>query len=274
MGNSALKDKFINYLSKDNVDKVKDMLENPDNKGVFLPNQYINKEETFTALNICACYGSIKCSELLIENNWTISFKENVGKNTSLMLACKYGHLNLVKLFIEKYKAALNLQNLKGMNILDISVLYQKYEIAYYLYKNLGMTLRNSSNEYKNLIEKYKIESFDVKTFYDSLINKVPPDNVKLLFSKKKNLKKTKTVAADQGNKNTYNTYEFEEEEDNLFGRNIISNKRKYAFVDAAITEYGFVEHDDVFYYPNVDLKVKKENRGNVKSIGYKLINN
>ena len=102
------------------------------------------------------------------------------------MLACKYGHLNLVKLFIEKYKAALNLQNLKGMNILDISVLYQKYEIAYYLYKNLGMTLRNSSNEYKNLIEKYKIESFDVKTFYDSLINKVPPDNVKLLFSKKK----------------------------------------------------------------------------------------
>lgn len=194
MGNSALKDKFINYLSKDNVDKVKDMLENPDNKGVFLPNQYINKEETFTALNICACYGSIKCSELLIENNWTISFKENVGKNTSLMLACKYGHLNLVKLFIEKYKAALNLQNLKGMNILDISVLYQKYEIAYYLYKNLGMTLRNSSNEYKNLIEKYKIESFDVKTFYDSLINKVPPDNVKLLFSKKKNLKKTKII--------------------------------------------------------------------------------
>ena len=253
MGNSALKDKFINYLSKDNVDKVKDMLENPDNKGVFLPNQYINKEETFTALNICACYGSIKCSELLIENNWTISFKENVGKNTSLML---------------------DLQNLKGMNILDISVLYQKYEIAYYLYKNLGMTLRNSSNEYKNLIEKYKIESFDVKTFYDSLINKVPPDNVKLLFSKKKNLKKTKTVTADQGNKNTYNTYEFEEEEDNLFGRNIISNKRKYAFVDAAITEYGFVEHDDVFYYPNVDLKFKKENRGNIKSIGYKLINN
>ena len=90
MGNSVGKDKFINYLSKDNIDKVKDMLDNPDNKNLLIPDQFINKEKTFTALNMCSCFGSIKCFELLLEYKWTIRCRETQESNTSLMLACKY----------------------------------------------------------------------------------------------------------------------------------------------------------------------------------------
>ena len=138
------------------------------------------------------------------------------------------------------------------------------------------MNFGYSLNEYQNMIEQYKIEEFDIINFYNSLNRKVPPDDMKLFFSKKKKLNKVKTLAANKANNQNVNqNYEIEEdEEEDLFGRNNISNKAKIAYVDAAITEGGFVEHDDTFYYPNVSLKFKKVNKGNAKSFGYRLVNN
>ena len=47
--------------------------------------------------------------------------------------------------------------------------------------------------------------------------------------------------------------------------------KKTHDYIEDIIIQEGFVEHDDVFYHPNVCLKTKKPK--NLIS-GYKLINN
>ena len=43
MGSSNIKSEFINYLMKDNIEKVKEILENVKNKVIFFQNNFINK---------------------------------------------------------------------------------------------------------------------------------------------------------------------------------------------------------------------------------------
>ena len=50
-------DNFIHELILDRDKEVEKMVKNNSNK--FKPNEYINKDQTFTALNICSSYGSI-----------------------------------------------------------------------------------------------------------------------------------------------------------------------------------------------------------------------
>ena len=186
MGSSNIKSEFINYLMKDNLEKVKEMLENVKNQGIFFPDDYINKEKTFTALNICSSCGSIKCAKFLIEKKWTINCPEKEEKNTSLMLACKFGFLELVKLYIDKYNSPLNYTNVKGMNILDISIIYGQYDIAYYLHKEMGLELRPTASDYADIMKKNKINQFDIQKFYNSLVNKIIPQEAKSFSLKRK----------------------------------------------------------------------------------------
>ena len=331
MGSSNIKSEFINYLMKDNIEKVKEMLENVKNQGIFFPDDYINKEKTFTALNICSSCGSIKCAKFLIEKKWTINCPEKEEKNTSLMLACKFGFLELVKLYIDKYNSPLNYTNVKGMNILDISIIYGQYDIAYYLHKEMGLELRPTASDYADIMKKNKINQFDIQKFYNSLVNKIIPQEAKSFSLKRKtkeekeeeiinNLGRVKKVNNNNNNNNhnnnnnkndndnnnnnieqnnindeninvsnnnqnsgfiqenpmqgtnlDNNNINEEEDEEGFFGTNKVSQKKTHDYIEDIIIQEGFVEHDDVFYHPNVSLKTKKPK--NLIS-GYKLINN
>ena len=336
MGNKSIKKQFINYLVKDDLDNVKNMLENSKYSNIFIPDEYINNDGTFTALNICSTCGSIKCAEYLIEKKWTIMFQEKEEKNTSLMLACKFGFLNLVTLYIDKYNTPLNYTNIKGMNILDISIIYGQYDIAYYLHKDLGLELRPVASDYSDIMKKNQINKFDIQKFYHSLVNNIPPDKAKTFFLKRKtkeerekeiinnlgrvkinnnnknnnNNEKNNNEYINNGNQinnneyknngnhinnnesinedknkdksseykennirnesNLYDEYDDDEEE---FGTNKVSQKKTYDYIGAIISEEGFVEHDDAFYRPNVNLKIKGQKNGFNVTTGYRLIN-
>ncbi len=313
MGNNSIKKQFISYLVKDDLVNVRNMLESSKYSKILIPDDYINKEGTFTALNICSTCGSIKCAEYLIQKKWTIMFQEKEEKNTSLMLACKFGFLNLVILYIDKYKTPLNYTNIKGMNILDISIIYGQYDIAYYLYKDLGLELRPVPSDYSDIMKKNQINKFDVSKFYHSLVNNIPPDKAKSFVLKRKtqeereketisnlgrvkinkNNKENNNEKINNGNtinnnknkenieeksseyiekteNNLYDDYDEDEEE---FGTNKISQKKTYDYVGAIISEGGFVEHDDAFYRPNVNLKFQKKKIGFNVTTGYRLVN-
>ena len=313
MGNRSIKKQFINFLVKDDLENVSNMLKNPKYLNILIPDEYINDEETFTALNICSTCGSIKCAEFLIKEKWTIMFPEKEEKNTSLMLACKFGFINLVILYIDKYKTPLNYTNIKGMNILDISIIYGQYNIAYYLHKDLGLELRPVPSDYSDIMKKNQINKFDVSKFYHSLVNKIPPEKAKSFVLKRKtqeereketisnlgrvkinkNNKENNNEKINNGNtinnnknkenieeksseyiekteNNLYDDYDEDEEE---FGTNKISQKKIYDYIGAVITQNGFVEHDDAFYRPNVNLKFQKKKIGFNVTTGYRLVN-
>ena len=324
MGNRSIKKQFINFLVKDDLENVSNMLKNPKYLNILIPDEYINDEETFTALNICSTCGSIKCAEFLIKEKWTIMFPEKEEKNTSLMLACKFGFINLVILYIDKYKTPLNYTNIKGMNILDISIIYGQYNIAYYLHKDLGLELRPVASDYSDIMKKNQINKFDIQKFYHSLVNKIPPEKAKSFVLKRKTLeereeeivknlgrvKKNKNNNENNnkegnnneninntnivnGNKSNYeDKYEeknsgykekttrtdgyedYDDEDDEEFGTNKISQKKIYDYIGAVITQNGFVEHDDAFYHPNIDLKFNKKNMNLNVTTGYRLVNN
>ena len=80
MGNNSIKKQFISYLVKDDLVNVRNMLESSQYSKILIPDDYINKEGTFTALNICSTCGSIKCAEYLIQKKWTIMFQEKEKK--------------------------------------------------------------------------------------------------------------------------------------------------------------------------------------------------
>jgi hypothetical protein len=50
--------------------------------------------------------------------------------------------------------------------------------------------------------------------------------------------------------------------------------KKIYDYIGAVITQNGFVEHDDAFYHPNIDLKFNKKNMNLNVTTGYRLVNN
>ena len=74
-----------------------------------------------------------------------------------------------------------------------------------------------------------------------------------------------------QGTNLDNNNINEEEDEEGFFGTNKVSQKKTHDYIEEIIIQEGFVEHDDVFYHPNVSLKTNKPK--NLIS-GYKLINN
>ena len=174
-------------------------------------------------------------------------------------------------------------------------------------------------------MKKNKINQFDIQKFYNSLVNKIIPQEAKSFFLKRKkkeekeeeiinNLARVKKVNNNNNNKNnnndnvnnnkieqnnindeninvsnnnqnsgfiqenpikgTYlenNNINEEEDEEEFFGTNKVSQKKTHDYIEDIIIQEGFVKHDDVFYRPNVSLKTKKPK--NLIS-GNKLINN
>lgn len=167
MGTTPIKDTVILSLKTDDSLTLSKYI------NLMIPNDYINDQKTFTALNISCCFGSIKCVKLLLSKGWDINLKEKQTGNSSLLLAIKYGHLDLVKeLFTNSYNINSNSENSHGLNALDIGIIYQQYNIVLYLINEKGFTINKTKSQYKTIMNQNDIfigKNFD--KFYNDIIN-------------------------------------------------------------------------------------------------------
>ena len=257
-------DNFIHELILDRDKEVEQMIKNNPNK--FKPNEYINKDQTFTALNICSSYGSINCANILIQNGWDIELDEKKDSNSNLMLACKFGFFELTKLYAEKYKCSLDKKNNNNIDALDISVIYCQYPIAFYLVHTMKMQLRSEYMNYQSLIKKFELNMFNIKKFYECLVNKVEPNEtgsfsiikntnvdkieknfgktkevlLKEKLKKKQNKKEEVTNNAITNNNNIILTSSFDED--------LYKDPHQIDVIEEMKNNQGYIDHDIIFY--------------------------
>ena len=257
-------DNFIHELILDRDKEVEQMIKNNPNK--FKPNEYINKDQTFTALNICSSYGSINCANILIQNGWDIELDETKESNSNLMLACKFGFFELTKLYAEKYKCSLDKKNNNNIDALDISVIYCQYPIAFYLVHTMKMQLRSEYMNYQSLIKKFELNMFNIKKFYECLVNKVEPNEtgsfsiikntnvdkieknfgktkevlLKEKLKKKQNKKEEVTNNAITNNNNIILTSSFDED--------LYKDPHQIDVIEEMKNNQGYIDHDILFY--------------------------
>lgn len=166
MGTTSIKDIIILSIKEDDSLTLAKYINN------MKPNEYINELKTFTALNICCCFGSIKCSELLMNKGWDVNFKEKQDGNSSLLLAIKYGHFDIVKLlFKDIYKVNYNTVNNLGLNALDMGIIYQQGNIVIYLINEKGFIITKNISQYKNIMKENDVfigKLFD--SFYKEIV--------------------------------------------------------------------------------------------------------
>lgn len=257
-------DNFIHELILDRDKKIEQMIKNNSNK--FKPNEYINKDQTFTALNICSSYGSINCANILIQNGWDIELDEKKDSNSNLMLACKFGFFELTKLYTEKYKCSLDKKNNNNIDALDISVIYCQYQIAFYLVHTMKMQLRSEYMNYHSLIKRFELNMFNVKKFYECLVNKVEPNEtgsfsiikntnvdkieknfgktkevlMKEKLKKKQNKKEDATNNAITNNNNIILTSSLDED--------LYKDPHQIDVIEEMKNNQGYIDHDIIFY--------------------------
>jgi hypothetical protein len=270
----ASMDDFIHEIILDNSNAIENMIKKHPDK--FKPNEYINKDKTFTALNLCSSYGSIKCAKILIQNEWDIELEEKKESNTNLMLACKFGFDELVKLYTEKYNCSLDKKNKNNIDALDISVIYCQYKIAFYLKYTMKMELRSEYNYYQNLIKKLNLNMFNIQKFYNCLISRVDPldtgsfsiskntnvDKIESSFGKSKEiLKKEKrkqkrkeeeiettnyNIVSNKNNNFTPYSYQIKESgEDN---DDLLTDPHQIDVIEEMKNQQGYINHDILFY--------------------------
>ena len=258
-------DDFIHEIILDNDKEVETMLKKNSNK--FKPNEYINKQQTFTALNICSSYGSINCANILIQNGWDIEIDEKNESNSNLMLACKFGFFQLTKLYAEKYKCSLDKKNKNNIDALDISVIYCQYQIAFYLTHAMKMQLRSEYMNYQSLIKKFELNMFNIKKFYECLVNKVEPNETGSFSIIKntdvdkieKNFGKTKEILMKEKIKNKKNKKVDITQNENNNNNNIIltssvdvdylyNDPHQIDVIEEMKNNQGYIDHDILFY--------------------------
>ena len=166
MGTTSPKDIIIHSVKEDDALTLSKYIH------LMKPNEYINEPQTFTALNICCCFGSRKCSELLMNEGWDVNCKEKQSGNSSLLLAIKYGHFDIVKLiFKDKFKVDYNSVNNLGLNALDMAIIYQQVNIGVYLINEKGFKVNKNITQYKTIMKDNDVfisKLFD--TFYNEIV--------------------------------------------------------------------------------------------------------
>lgn len=167
MGASSIKEGLLTSIKTDNTAQLSSYLSE------LVPNEYINSSKTFTALNICAAFGSKKCCELLIKKGWKVDLPEKENGNSPLLLTIKFGYEDLTKIFINDFKANIKYVNYAKLNCLDYAILYSRYSIAYYLMYELGMKITKSINEYKKIMKNNDIYLYPIEPFINDLLSKM-----------------------------------------------------------------------------------------------------
>ena len=166
MGASSIKDGILTSIKTDNPTMLSQYLNE------LVPNDYINSSKTFTCLNICACFGSIKCCSLLITKGWRVDQPEKEKGNSPLLLSIKFGYEELTKKLIKEYKANINYVNYAKLNCLDCAIVYSRYSIAYFLIYELGMKICKSITQYKEIMLLNDIYMYQIEPFYNNLLMK------------------------------------------------------------------------------------------------------
>lgn len=136
--------------------------------------------------------------------------------NTPLLLSCKFGYLDLVKVFL-RHNTDITYENRKKMNCLDMAIVNGDYHIAYYLY--LKDVKIKTYQEYKDFIQ---VPSFDLRLFYSTLINKTSPDETPSFSLRPKNkLNETNTEKKIRNNED-----ENVNEPEGNFASSLFGNKK------------------------------------------------
>ena len=91
---------FIKAVQQNNIDFVKDVLNNPEQR-IQLINEKINNALRRNALMVASFEGHLDIVQLLLDNGAKVNDVDSTGM-TALMLAAERGHLEIVKLLLSK----------------------------------------------------------------------------------------------------------------------------------------------------------------------------
>lgn len=166
----SISDQIINLIKQDKAKDLHDVL----TKNKIALNEFIQGGRT--GIVLCSLYDSIKCLKIFIELGNDINIVDTQDGNTPLIIASKFNFISFTQTLIE-HAALVEIVNLNGFNAFDIAFLRGNYEICYYFYTNNILSPKKTLENYIALHEQLKYPLFQIKLFYNTLMNKIPIDN-------------------------------------------------------------------------------------------------
>lgn len=215
---SSIENELIDVIRQDLPEKMKNIIinNNLDNNTLLGPYKR-------PLIHFCSYYGSKKCLEELINMHFDINQIEKSSYNSPLFIACKFNFLEIIYILLnnDKQKCETLRKNIDGLNEFEVAFLRGNYEACFYLlylYKNKKENIneilnlktkidlnikeqdKNEENEYINFfnnvnftLEKYLgiqeyllYPIFNMPLFYNSLKQKINPENCPSFAADKK----------------------------------------------------------------------------------------
>lgn len=226
---SSIENDLIDVIRQDLPEKMKSIIINNNLDNNTLLGQYKRP-----IIHFCSYYGSTKCLEELINMDFNINQIEQSSYNSPLFIACKFNFVEIVFILLnnDKQKCETLRKNIDGLNEFEVAFLRGNYETCFYLlylYKNtredIGEILnlntkktlnikehdKNEENEYINFFnnENFTLEKylgiqeylvypvFNMPSFYNSLKQKINPENCPSFAAEKKRTNELLTKLPD-----------------------------------------------------------------------------
>lgn len=105
-----------------------------------------------------SCFAAVSGNETILNRALQIPVQSNGRLNkTPLHYACEYGHLNIVKLLIEKHSYNINAQDYHGSTPLHLAIEFGHFEVANYLLSNPEIIPELEDKSGKSVLHKIAI---------------------------------------------------------------------------------------------------------------------
>lgn len=215
----SIESEIIKIIRLDNPKKLQEFLISNN-----LDSNTLYTKRKRTLIQLCCYYTSPKCLSKLIELKYDYNKKETSNDYTPLYIACKFNCLKIVQILLSQKDINILQANNDNFNEFEISFLKGNYDICYYLlfeYKkdknnidneqgqkikskmniyNDDNIIINQNNPYQKFfytqnfnLEKYislqnsnQFPLFNMKLFYESLYNKISPEECNSFAAERK----------------------------------------------------------------------------------------
>ena len=226
---SSIDNELIDVIRQDLSEKMKNIIINNN-----LNNSTLLGPHKRPLIHFCSYYGSIKCLKELINMDFDINQIDKSSYNSPLFIACKFNFLEIIFILLnnDKQKCETLRKNIDGLNEFEVAFLRGNYEACFYLlylYKNTRENIseiinlntkinlniqeqnKKQENEYINFFnnENFSLEKylgiqeyllypvFNMHLFYNSLKQKINPENCPSFAADKKRTNELLTKLPD-----------------------------------------------------------------------------
>lgn len=167
------------YIEKNDTNKIEQLL----NDKPHIINENLSVNYKTTPLHRAASNNQIELVKLFIEKyNADINLQTSAGE-TALIGAVKKGRVEIVEYLISK-GCSVDTISKCGLTALDYSILQGFYDVSLIIYEASSSSGLKEDFEYKDLAKKYKYRYVNYAVFIDTLKRKINPENVPDFFTK------------------------------------------------------------------------------------------